>query len=167
MEMKKDFRVQYPLWQIGFMLLFMLFVFVLTGTVTNFVNDATSFSYTIKLEALEGFIIFLMIPVYLIMFIAFMSKLNKYNKEHPANKLSVWRRPIEYVEDDEAWQMITRKATQKVYTFFSWSLPLSAVIHLFVPTSRFLIILNIVILSLVQYLIYYFYVRKHMVDEEE
>lgn len=166
--MKKDFRVQYPLWQIGFMLIFMLFVFGLTGAVTNFVNDATSFSYTVELESLEGFILFLIIPVYLIMLIAFMSKLSKYNKEHPTNKLSIWRnRPLEYVEDDEAWQMITRNATQKVYTFFSWSLPLSAVIHLFVPTSRFLIILNIVILSFVQYLIYYFYVRKHMEDEEE
>ncbi|TQR19841.1 hypothetical protein [Psychrobacillus vulpis] len=166
--MKKDFRVQYPLWQIGFMLIFMLFALVLTGAVTNFVNDATSFSYSVELGALEGLIMLLIIPLYLILLIAFTSKLSKFNKEHPTSKLTIWRnRPLEYVEDDEAWQMITRNATQKVYTFFSWSLPLSAVFHLFVPSSSLLIIINIGILSLFQYLIYYFHVRKHVKSEDE
>ncbi|MDI2586187.1 hypothetical protein OR571_03360 [Psychrobacillus sp. NEAU-3TGS] len=166
--MKKDFRVQYPLWQIGFMLIFMALVFMITGAVTTYVNNKTSFSYTIQLEALEGGIVFLLIPVFLIMAIILSSKLKKYNKEHPTKKLSVWRtKPLEYMEDDEAWQMITRVATQKVYTFFTWSLPLSAVFHLLIPTSKILIILNIVVLSLVQYLIFYIHVRKHVTEEGE
>ncbi|TQR08558.1 hypothetical protein [Psychrobacillus soli] len=59
--------------------------------------------------------------------------------------------------------MITIVATQKVYTFFTWSLPLSAVFHLLFPTSKLLI----VVLSLAQYLIFYVHVRKHVTDEEE
>ncbi|GGA36627.1 hypothetical protein [Psychrobacillus lasiicapitis] len=165
--MKKDFRVQYPLWQISFMLIFFIIAFIISGATTSYFNDKTSFSYSIQLEALEGGIMFLIIPVYLIMMIILSSKVSKYNKEHPTKKISVWRtKPLEYLEDDEAWQMITRAATQKVYTFFTWSLPLSAVFHLIIPTTKLLIILNIVILSLVQYLIFYVHVRKHVTEEE-
>ncbi|QFF99658.1 hypothetical protein PB01_12890 [Psychrobacillus glaciei] len=166
--MKKDFRVQYPLWQIGFMMVFMVIAIIITGAATNYVNDKTSFSYSIQLEALEGGIMFLIIPVFLVMVIILSIKLSKYNKENPSKKLSVWgNKPLEYMEDDEAWQMITRKATQKVYTFFTWSLPFSALFHLLIPTSQLLIIINIVALSFAQYIIYYVNVRRHVMEDNE
>ncbi|MEI4769325.1 hypothetical protein WAX74_06655 [Psychrobacillus sp. FJAT-51614] len=166
--MKKDFRVQYPLWQMGFALLFLLFAIVITGTITNFANSNSSFIYSVELGALEGFIMFLLIPVYIVMVIIFGAKISKYNKNNPRNKITIWSsKPPEYMEDDEAWQMITNKATQKVYTFFSWSLPLSAVILIFLPTSKLLIILNLVVLSITQYLIFYVNIRKHTLEEEE
>ncbi|MFF2755141.1 hypothetical protein ACFVR1_15490 [Psychrobacillus sp. NPDC058041] len=166
--MKKDFRLHYPLWQIGFMLIFMVAAFIVNGSVTTYVNDKTSFSYSIQLEALEGGIMFLLIPLFIIMVIILSSKLSKYNKENPTNKLSVWRtKPLEYMEDDEAWQMITRDATKKVYTFFSWSLPFSALFHLLIPTSQLLIIINIVVLSFAQYIIYYVNVRRYVMYTDE
>lgn len=166
--MKKDFRVQYPLWQMAFALLFMLFAIIITGVISNFAQTNSSFSYSVELSALEGFIMFLLIPVYIVMVLIFGAKISNYNKNNPRNKLTIWSsKPPEYMEDDEAWQMITRKATQKVYTFFSWSLPLSAVIQLILPTSKLVIILNLVILSMTQYLIFYVNVRKHTVEEEE
>ncbi|ALC84767.1 hypothetical protein AM499_02250 [Bacillus sp. FJAT-22090] len=166
--MKKDFRVQYPLWQMGFALLFLLFAIVITGAISNFAKANRSFNYSVELGALEGFMVFLLLPVYIGMVLLFGTKISKYNKEHPRNKITIWGiKPVEYMEDDEAWQMITTKATQKVYTFFSWSLPLSAVIHLFLPASQLLIILNIIVLSMTQYIIYYVNIRKHTMEEEE
>ena len=166
--MNKDFRVQVPLWQISFILLFLLVAAIFTGEVSGFINEATSYSYSIQLYALEGFVMVLILPIYIMITVIYTYKISKYNKEHPSSKLSFWNStPHEYLEDDEGWQLITRNATQKVYTFFSWSLPLSAVFHLLVPTSSLLIILNIAVLCFVQYIVYYVYVRRHVNTAED
>lgn len=164
--MKKDFRVQNPLWQIGFMFIFVMLAIVFTGAVSNFNKDNGAFSYSLEFSPIESVLALLVIPMTFFTLAVYLMKVTKYNKENPANKLSMWKtKPFEYMEDDEAWQMITRKATQKVYTFFSWSLPFSAFFHLLVPTSKLLIIVNIVALSLVQNIIFYINIRRHTMED--
>ena len=71
-------------------------------------------------------------------------KISKYNKQHPSQKISIWQiRPLEYLEQDEGMVHITRKAAQKVYTFFVWALPFLAMIYLVFELSRFGMILGI------------------------
>lgn len=62
---------------------------------------------------------------------------------------------------------ITRKAAQKVYTFMTWALPMLALAIMLIPVSRIIIIWGILAVALVQYLIYYLEIRKHLKEETE
>lgn len=62
---------------------------------------------------------------------------------------------------------ITRKASQKVYTFMNWSLPMLAIFAMFSPWSRIYTVFAILLIALLQYIIYYREIRKHFKEEEE
>jgi len=166
--MKKDFRVQYPLWQIAFIVLFGFLAFSITGASTEFINSEDEFSYSLELAAFESLLFFGSISLTFVLGAIFASKIVKHNKQHPTQKLTMWQiRPLEFLEQDEGMTHITRRAAQKVYTFFVWALPALAVIYLVFELSRFWVIIGILILALMQYLIYYLEVRKHFQEVED
>ena len=166
--MKKDFRVQYPLWQMAFIVLFGGIAFTFTGASTEFINNVDEFSYSMKLETLETGVILVTILLTFVLLTLFTMKVSQHNKQNPGKKISMWQiRPVEYLEQDEGMTYITRRAAQKVYTFFVWALPTIAMLYLIFDFSKFWMIAGILFIALMQYLIYYLEIRKHLKEVEE
>ena len=165
--MKKDFRVQYPLWQMAFIVLFGFMAFGLSGATMELVNTSDEFSYSLQFPPLESVALFGTLILTLFLLAIFFMKVSKHNKQNPTQKISLLQiRPLEYLEQDEGMVHITRIAAQKVYTFFAWALPFIAVIFLVFELSRFWMIVGILFLAMMQYFIYYMEVRKRLEDEE-
>jgi len=166
--MKNDFRVQYPLWQMAFIILFGGIAFSFTGASTEFINSEDEFSYSMKLETLESGVISVTILLTFILLAIFTMKVSQHNKQNPDKKISMWQiRPVEYLEQDKGMTYITRRAAQKVYTFFSWAIPTIAMLYLIFDFSKFWMIVGILLIALMQYLIYYLEIRKHLKEVEE
>lgn len=166
--MKKDFRVQYPLWQMVFIVLFGFMAFSFTGVSTELNQNSEGFSYSLEFNPIESIFLFGALFISFISILIFIRKISNHNKQNPDQKISMWQiRPLEYLEQDEGMTHITRRAAQKVYTFFVWALPLLAVIYMVFGLPRFWMILGILFLALMQYLIYYIEIRKHLEEEEE
>lgn len=166
--MKKDFRVQYPLWQMAFIVLFGFMAFSFTGVSSEFNQNSEGFSYSLEFNSIESIFLFGALFISIISIFLFIRKISNHNKQHPTQKLSMWQiRPLEYLEQDEGMMHITRKGSQKVYTFFVWALPFTAVIYMVFELPRFWMIFGILFLALMQYLIYYLEVRKHLKEEDE
>lgn len=166
--MKKDFRVHYPLWQMAFIVLFGFMAFSLTGASTELIHTTDELSYSLEIAALESILLFGTLFVTITLLVIFFMKISNHNKQNPSQKLSMWQiRPLEYLEQDEGMVHITRRAAQKVYTFFVWALPFLAVIYLVFELSRFWMIFGILFLAWMQYLIYYIEIKKHLKEDEE
>lgn len=166
--MKKDFRVQYPLWQMAFIVLFGIIAISITSASSQMIHTDEEFSYSIQFQALESILLFSTLALTFIFLILFFVKVSNHNKMNPKQKLSVWQiRPVEYLEEDEGMTYITRRAAQKVYTFFVWALPFTATIYLVFDLSRFWIVFVILFLAFMQYLIFYIEVRKYLSKDDE
>lgn len=137
--MKTDFRLRYPLWNMGFILL--LGVMAL-GFSSRFISILTTeTSLTVSAQAYGGAILFGSTLLYLLLITIYLIQLQQYNKQNPDKKISPFSiRPPEYMEEDEGMTFITRKAVQKVYTFFTWALPAIAVIIMLFPVPRLYIV---------------------------
>ena len=164
--MRNDFRMRYPLWNMAFIVLLSVVAYGTNSPATKFINTETEISLTIQIEAMEGFMVFGSLILYLVLLTVFMVKIQKHNKVNPQQKISIWSfRPPEYLEQDEGMTHITRIAVQKVYTFYTWSLPLLATVTIFLPLPKLAIIYGILAVAFVQYLIYYLEIRKHFKEE--
>lgn len=165
---KKDIRVQYPLWQMAFIILFGGIAFVITGASSEFINTDAEVSYRIDLEALETVVLLGTGLLTLFILAVFIRKVSQHNKQNPAKKISIWQiRPVEYLEQDEGLTYITRRAAQKVYTFFVWSLPTIALVYLVLDLSKFWMISGILFIAFMQNLIYYLEIRKYLIEGDE
>lgn len=166
--MKNDIRLNYPLWMMGFIALLGVIAYAIYSPKTVFIDTATETSLSIQIGPFEAFLIFGSILVYLILITVFIAKVKGYNKKNPEQKISLLSiRPPEYLEADEGMTHITRRAVQKVYTFYSWALPLLATVVIILPLPRLAIIYAILGLAFVQYWIYYLEIRKHFKEAEE
>lgn len=166
--MKNDFRLNYPLWMMAAIVMLGVLAFGLNSPMTEFVNTETETSLTIRLEALEGLVVFISLILYFSFMLVFLLKLKKHNKENPTQKISPFAiRPPEYLEQDEGMTYITRKAVQKVYSFITLALPVLATFAIVLPIPRLLIIYGILAIAFGQYLIYYLEIRKHLKEEIE
>ena len=59
---------------------------------------------------------------YLTMYL--VGKCSKHNKRNPSRQMKFMTlKPQEYMEDDELFEEVTRRATQKVYSYFTVALP--------------------------------------------
>ncbi|WKA56188.1 hypothetical protein [Planococcus shixiaomingii] len=162
--MKNDIRLNYPLWMMAFVALIGAFAYgIHSPTMTK-----TETSLMLEIGGLEGFVLLASLLLYTILLTVFLVKVTKHNKENPKQKLAIWSiRPPEYLEQDEGMTHITRVAVQKVYTFYTWSLPLLAAVVILFPLTRLMIIYGILALAFIQYLIYYLEIRKHFKEETE
>ncbi|MGB6406729.1 MAG: hypothetical protein WBF39_04585 [Planococcus donghaensis] len=166
--MKNDFRMQYPLWMMGFIVVLGMFFFGVSSPTTHIVNTETEQSILVELGPIGGLFAVGSVVIYFLMMIVFYAQLKRHNKKNPSEKISIFPiRPPEYLEQDEGMTHITRKASQKVYTFMSWSLPLLAAFAMFSPFTRFYTALAILLIALIQYVIYYREIRKHLREEDE
>lgn len=166
--MKNDFRFQYPLWMMGFIVVLGLLAYGLSSPVTEVIDTETEQSVMISLGPVGTIFAVGSIVIYAIMLTIFLLKLKKHNKKNPSQRISPLSiRPPEYLEQDEGMTYITRKAAQKVYTFITWSLPLLAAFAIATPLPRIYIVFGILLIALGQYWIYFSEVRKHLKEEIE
>ncbi|TWT08955.1 hypothetical protein [Planomicrobium sp. CPCC 101079] len=166
--MKNDIRLNYPIWMMAFIVLLGVFAYGINSPTREWVNSSTETSLTVKVEALEGFMVFASLLLYIILLTVFLWKVKKHNTENPKQKISIWSiRPPEYLEQDEGMTHITRIAVQKVYTFITWSLPMLATVAILLPLPRLMLIYGILAVAFGQYLVYYLEIRKHLKEETE
>ena len=166
--MKNDIRLNYPLWMMGFIALLGVIAYGINSPKTVFIDNETETSLSIQIGPFEAFLIFGAIFIYLILLTIFLAKVQGYNKKNPHQKISMFSlRPPEYLEEDEGMTHITRRAVQKVYSFYSIALPALAGAIIIMPLPRLVIIFSILGLAFVQYWIYYAEVRKHFKGAEE
>ena len=166
--MKNDIRLNYPLWMMAFIALLGVFAYGINSPTRKFVNTETETSITIGIDALETVLVFGSIFVYFILLTIFIGQVNKYNKQNPHQKISLFSlRPPEYLEADEGMTHITRRAVQKVYSFYSIALPVLATIIIIIPLPRLAVIYSVLGLAFAQYVIYYLEIRKHFKEETE
>lgn len=166
--MKNDFRMQYPLWMMGFIVVLGMFAYGISSPVTEVINTETEQSILIELGPVAGIFAVGSVILYFLMLAVFSYQLKRHNKQNPTQKIPfISFRPPEYLEQDEGMTYITRKASQKVYTFMSWSLPMLAVFAMITPLPRLFIVWGILLVALIQYVIYYLEIRKHFKEEVE
>ena len=166
--MKNDFRLKYPLWMMAFIVILGLIAYAMDSPTMEIVNNSSETSMEMTLEASKGIILMGAIALYVILLCIFALQLKKHNRQNPSRKISAFSiRPPEYLEQDEGMTYITRKAVQKVYTFFTWALPSLAGVAIILQLPRLFIIYGILVIAMGQYLIYYLEVRKYFKEEKE
>lgn len=162
--MKNDMRITYPLWQMGITVIAM----VLTGLV-GLSSVFTVGGRTFEVDVLGewGVIWGVVLLVFVFYLALFTWNVAKHNKRMPKHKINVFSlKPQEYMEDDELFQEVTKRATKKVYTYFVLSIPLFAGLSLGLQVGTIGMVMGLLLLSMGQYLIYYTEIRKYVgVDE--
>lgn len=92
-----------------------------------------------------------------------------HNRKNPEQKIKVFTMvPYELREDDEGLQYMSFKAMRKVYIFYAFALPLG--IFLVVALQNiipYFAIWLLVVMGCVQYLLYWFEMRKAFKEEDE
>ncbi|MBT2569234.1 hypothetical protein [Planococcus sp. ISL-110] len=166
--MKNDFRMQYPLWMMGFIIALGMFTYGISEPTTKVINTEMEQSIMIEIGSVDGIFAVGSVILYFLMLAGFSYQLMRHNKQNPTQKIPfISFRPPEYLEQDEGMTYITRKASQKVYTFMSWSLPILAIFAMFSPLPRFYTVWGILLVALIQYVIYYLEIRKHFKEETQ
>lgn len=166
--MKNDFRLTYPLWMMGFIVLLGFIAYAMDSPTMQYVNTPETTSVEMTIEPVKIAILFGAVLLTFILLILFSLRMKKHNLENPDKKISLLSiRPAEYLEQDEGMTYITRKAVQKVYTFTTGALPSLVALAIILQLSRLWIIYGILVIGLLQYLIYYLEIRKHFKEEPE
>ncbi|AOV07282.1 hypothetical protein [Sporosarcina ureilytica] len=166
--MKNDMRVTLPLWQMAAIALLMVITITmgLATKVTNFTNDRLEFEITFG-SYLGGIFACAMVA-FLIFFVLFLINIQKHNKRFPDKKINTFTfKPQEYIEDDEWFDEMTKRATKKVYSYYSWTLPLLVGFSLGGFLGRTVILVGILLIAMGQYWIYYSTMRKMLKSAEE
>jgi len=166
--MKNDMRITYPLWQMGSIVILMGLVFLIGNSAKFEVYNEGGFMLSVDLDLVTGLIVYVLLLLYLITLITFIVKIGKHNKRFPLKKISLLSlKPQEYMDDDELFQEVTKRATQKVYSFFSVAIPTIAIFFIMLPIDRVWMILGVLSMSLFQYLIYYVTLRKYVTPQTD
>ena len=137
-----------------------------SSTFTIFEDGGFEFGFSIDSKlygslfsgALMGLVIYMTV---------FSWKVYRHNKKMPNQKINMLSfRPQEYMEDDELFQEITKRATKRVYSYFVVALPVLAGFYMGLPIGRTWMIFGILFVALGQYWIYYRTIRKYVTEEE-
>lgn len=165
--MKSNFRLNYPLWMMAFIVLLGAIAYAMDSPAMQYVNTPDETSLAMTFEPVKGMILFGAAFLTFLLLAVFLLRMRKHNLENPDKKISPFSiRPPEYLEQDEGMTYITRKAVQKVYTFITWTLPFLAGFAIILQFPRLWIIYGILAIAFGQYLIYYLEIRKHFKEEE-
>ena len=162
---KNDFRVKFPLWNVALYSILMIWAYSVVYSAdmlfTDFAGVFDGEGINLDMIAVGSFFIG---PILLIIFfVAYFFKLNQHNKENPNNPMSAFSllKPGEFIEFDELFSQVTQSATKKVYIFYSQMLPL-VVLLMFFPFNRYVFIVAILLLIIIQNLIYYRHMRSYV-----
>ncbi|WP_336825564.1 hypothetical protein [Sporosarcina sp. USHLN248] len=167
--MKGDMRFTYPLWQMGFILL-LIGITTIIGIASDYklTNSADSFLFEFTLEGNSFWYTAIWLAVLLIYLVIFRWKLHQHNKRNTGHKLKFSSlKPQEYMNDDELFEDVTRRATQKVYSYFTIALPFVAGFFLILPIGKFGMLNVLLLLAIGQYFIYYRTIRKYMAEDTD
>ncbi len=161
--MKNDLRITYPLYQLVSILFLMVFTFVIgrSNTVDSF--NSNGFEYRFEMGQ-NGAVILMTTFLLFIIFIVFFSwRVARHNRQNPKRKISIWTwKPQEYIDDDELFQELTKRATKKVYTYYVWAVPLLAGILLGSPFGKTGMLQGVLLLAVGQYLTYYLTFKRNL-----
>ncbi|ASK64004.1 hypothetical protein CFK37_18505 [Virgibacillus phasianinus] len=124
-----------------------LFLFVILGFVLSSIGSTTSIR-----------IFFGIILVFVILWVIFIQIHNRQNPDHPINSWGII--PPEFREMDEGQQWITFKACRSVYIYYTFALPVAAVVCFIFSSHHLVPLLCIGALGLGQYLVYWLTIRK-------
>ncbi|MEK5039202.1 hypothetical protein [Sporosarcina sp. FSL K6-3457] len=163
--MKKDMRITYPLWQMGAIMILMAVV-LMTGFSSNPFEDGVIKFFTDgqgKLDVLKG----ILVLIFVVYFLVFFLRVAQHNKRMPKHKINLFSwKPQEYMEDDELFQEVTKRATKKVYTYFVWTIPFLAGLSMGFQSGTIGTVMGLLLLSMGQYFIYYKEIKKYTGADE-
>lgn len=164
--MKGDMRFTYPLWQMGMIAILIAFVWLTQFTTFFKVFEDGGFEFEISFGNEIPFL-FIGIQVLLVAYLLlFYWKIRQHNKRMPAHRITAFSwKPPEYMEDDELFQEVTKRATKNVYTYFVWALPILSVVYILLPIGKRMMIIGLLFLALGQFGIYYLTMRKMLKGE--
>ncbi|WP_223702336.1 hypothetical protein [Sutcliffiella deserti] len=166
----KDLRVQLPLWNIAAYTSLMIFMFSAVRFMDMAFNDFEGVFYyywegqtEIKWEMLPLWSFFGGLGLFVLILIAYYTKLKRYNKENPTNKLYPFNllRPVEFLEDDEMIRHVTSNATKKVYVLYSLALLLLIFVML-IPFHRYIFIFILILFLIIKNAMYYSEIRSYI-----
>ena len=163
---KNDFRVKFPLWNIALYSILMIWAYsVVYSADMLFTDFAGVFDGEdgINLDTIAVLSFFAGPLLLIIFFIAYFIQLNRHNENNPNNRMSAFSlfKPGEFIEFDELFSQVTQNASKKVYVFYSQMLPL-VVLLMFFPFNRYVFIVAILLLIIIQNLIYYRHMRSYV-----
>ncbi|GGE59767.1 hypothetical protein [Priestia taiwanensis] len=79
-----------------------------------------------------------------------------HNRKSPNDKIEgSWFIPLELNEVDEGQQWITYKACRNVYVYYSWALPMGAVMCFYIADNPFALLVCFGIIGVGQYIVYW------------
>lgn len=172
---KNDFRVQLPLWNIALFSILMIWfygiVYMVDQTFADFEdilievngNLTVNFHLPSLLSIIIGF--FLII----IFFIAYFMRLNRHNQMNPDQKLKPFYllKPGEFLADDEMLRQVTENATKKIYILYDQAIPIIIFTIVMLPFNRYIYIVMLFSLLIIQHALYYRDIRKFFSEIEE
>ena len=159
--MKNDMRITYPLWQVGVVVILMALV-LLSGFSSNPLRTGVFY-----VEGKIGVLRVVIMLIFIICFLLFYWRIVQHNKRMPKHKIEFFSwKPQEYMDDDELFQEVTKRATKKVYTYFVCSIPILAGLSIMYQLGTVWMVLGLLILSIGQYVIYYTEIRKYVGEVE-
>ena len=163
--MKGDMRFTMPLWQMGMILILIVLSIVITTSSELKIFQDGGFMFEMKLENWTGIVFSIGLLSYVVFLTLFLINISKHNRRFPDKKINMLTiKPQEYIADDELFSEVTKNATQKVYSYYSWALPVLVIFSLGGFWNRTAIIVGILVIALGQYWIYYRTMRKVFVD---
>lgn len=165
--MKGDMRFTLPLWQMGSIVILMVFTVVI-GISAEFIFTTSDdgFEFEMNLDNWGGAIFSATLLVLALYMTVMLLKVGKHNKQFPDKKIrSFSLKPSEYIEDDEFFEEMTKRATKKVYSYYTVALPLLVGVSIGGFWGRTAILVGILAIAFGQYWIYYSTMRKMFKDE--
>lgn len=164
--MKGDMRFTLPLWQMGSILILLVLTLVIGfSSETTFVTSEDGYYFELNMNYVSGLIFSGLLLALVIYVVLMFVKISRHNKRFPNQKIKSFTfKPQEYIEDDEFFDEITKRATKKVYSYYTIALPLLVGVALGGMWHRAIILAAILVVALGQYWIYYSTMRKMLKD---
>lgn len=164
-------RVKMPLWQMGAIFILIILTSLLAPATKILLFTEGRFEFEMMFEGYGdwgGIVLLLAVMMLIIYLILFILNIQKHNKRFPERKIRMFTlKPQEYMEDDELFDEMTKRATKKVYSYYTWILPFFVGLSLGGSWSRTVILVGILIIALGQYWIYYRAMKKVFKNEDE
>lgn len=144
--MKQLFSIKSPLWQIiaaSFLYVILLLI------IHDAPNDQSGLTPTRVGLLIGAAAVLLYTVIYIISVIT-------YNKKHPDHRLSVTGiKPPEILDEDEGMNMLTARATKRVYRYHAFALPFLAVFITIIEASLTVVVTALFIATIIHYLVYW------------
>ena len=157
-------RITYPLWQMGAIVIAMVLT-LLVGLSSDFTVEDRGFEVNVQGE--WGVIWGIALFVFFLYLVLFIWRIVRHNGRMPQHKINFFSwKPQEYMEDDELFQEVTKRATKKVYTYFVWTIPFLAGLSIGFQAGTIGTVIGLLFLSMGQYFIYYKEIKKYTGADE-